>query len=480
MKILKVLNTEVRILYLFIIFTITTLFGELLFLNSFFSGIVLCMGLLIFNITFSGKLSTRLLSAFLLITYIIILSIGIDFSNNINFSVIVLTVITVILTIEVLRRKYNFQHQLNDLYLPSWIMVSVYITSVVISANLRVQIVSSRYIILIPIVVLLVINLNNASNKSYYIKSILLILLLAFVLKNNTLIVFIIGSFSSVGMIIAVRKINNNINLKLNLRILSTNAILVITLIFLSIINYMNYGLFYTLNDNYSQLDFLWLILLALSLMLIGIRFIRMSSDEIKFLHFTKIAVLFLAIILLWQKEINLNLISIINTIFYITCLNNNKTKYMLLSSAGGHYAQLSKLARNLPIEEEKLCVLTEYNATSSGEVDDFYHYVNKGDKLKYYYFQIRNLFKTINYFFKYLPDVILSTGTHVAVPMFVIAKLFGRRTIYVESFANIYKLSVTGEIMRYIADIYYVQHEELLEVIPKAKYVGEIYNLSK
>ena len=47
--------------------------------------------------------------------------------------------------------------------------------------------------------------------------------------------------------------------------------------------------------------------------------------------------------------------------------------------------------------------------------------------------------------------------------------RLFGRKVIYIETIANIHTPSVSGKLMYKIANEFYIQWEELLEVYPNA-----------
>ncbi len=59
---------------------------------------------------------------------------------------------------------------------------------------------------------------------------------------------------------------------------------------------------------------------------------------------------------------------------------------------------------------------------------------------------------------------------------MAFLAKLFGKKLIYIESFARVYDGSKTGKLLYKYADLFIVQWESLKEVYPKAIYGGSIY----
>ena len=78
--------------------------------------------------------------------------------------------------------------------------------------------------------------------------------------------------------------------------------------------------------------------------------------------------------------------------------------------------------------------------------------------------------------FFKVRPKYVISTGTHTAVPMCYIAKLFGAKIIFIETFANSTTKTLSGKMIYPIANLFIVQWESMLKLYPKAKLGGWIY----
>lgn len=103
--------------------------------------------------------------------------------------------------------------------------------------------------------------------------------------------------------------------------------------------------------------------------------------------------------------------------------------------------------------------------------------------KYKIYYVPYSTRSKIISYFFKYTfvilksiilfirikPDVIVTTGTHTVVPICFLGKLFKRKIIYIETYANITKKTLTGIILYPISDLFIVQWREMKNLYPKA-----------
>jgi beta-1,4-N-acetylglucosaminyltransferase len=55
-------------------------------------------------------------------------------------------------------------------------------------------------------------------------------------------------------------------------------------------------------------------------------------------------------------------------------------------------------------------------------------------------------------------------------------AKLLRAQVIFVESFSRVRRLSMTGRLMRGIADLYFIQWEELRQAASGAIYAGRLY----
>ena len=73
-------------------------------------------------------------------------------------------------------------------------------------------------------------------------------------------------------------------------------------------------------------------------------------------------------------------------------------------------------------------------------------------------------------------PDVVITTGVLAMIPLCLIAKLFGKKLIYIESFAKVSSPTETGRFLYKFADRFYVQWKPMLQFYPKAIYLGGIY----
>ncbi|RLC93016.1 MAG: capsular biosynthesis protein, partial [Chloroflexi bacterium] len=73
-------------------------------------------------------------------------------------------------------------------------------------------------------------------------------------------------------------------------------------------------------------------------------------------------------------------------------------------------------------------------------------------------------------------PEVIVSTGSEIAIPAFYIARLFRMKTIFIESWTRVVQPTGTGRIVYPVSDVFLVQWEALLSRYgKKARYEGAI-----
>ena len=72
-------------------------------------------------------------------------------------------------------------------------------------------------------------------------------------------------------------------------------------------------------------------------------------------------------------------------------------------------------------------------------------------------------------------PRAIISSGPGPAVPASLLAKILGIKVIYIETGSRIFALSSSGKILYRVADLFFVQWEELLPLCPRAIYAGRL-----
>lgn len=88
----------------------------------------------------------------------------------------------------------------------------------------------------------------------------------------------------------------------------------------------------------------------------------------------------------------------------------------------------------------------------------------------------ITESFKILLILLREKPDLIVSTGSEIAIPAIYFGKILRSRTIYIESWCRITTASGTGKIVYPVSDIFLVQWAELLKIYgPKAQYEGAV-----
>lgn len=155
---------------------------------------------------------------------------------------------------------------------------------------------------------------------------------------------------------------------------------------------------------------------------------------------------------------------------------NNKKLKVCFAASTGGHYEQLALLKPLM--ERYNSFILTEktnYNTEISNYKTYYLKQINRKELMFIPRF-IENVFLTLKIMRKEKPDVVISTGVLATIPICILAKLFRKKLIFIESFAMVTKATQSGKLLYRFADRFYVQWEDMLKIFPNATYKGGIY----
>ena len=157
--------------------------------------------------------------------------------------------------------------------------------------------------------------------------------------------------------------------------------------------------------------------------------------------------------------------------------MNKEKNiKICFAASSGGHYEQLMMLKPLM--EKYDSFVITEktnYNVKAKDEKIYYMNQVNRREK-GFIWKMIQNIWKSAGIYRKEQPDVVICTGVLAMIPICIIAKVMGKKLIYIESFARVTSPTKTGKLLYKFADRFYVQWEPMLKFFPKALYLGGIY----
>ena len=155
---------------------------------------------------------------------------------------------------------------------------------------------------------------------------------------------------------------------------------------------------------------------------------------------------------------------------------DKKQLKLVFAASSGGHLEQLLMLKPLM--EQYKSFLVTEKTDYSTGKqpVETLYLcQVNRKEPGAFWYL-IVNGWRSLCFILREKPDVMITTGVLAVIPMALLMKLFGKKLIYIESFAKVHSKNLTGKFLYRFADQFYVQWESMLELYPKAIYKGGIY----
>lgn len=151
------------------------------------------------------------------------------------------------------------------------------------------------------------------------------------------------------------------------------------------------------------------------------------------------------------------------------------KKKVMFISSGGGHLTELLRLE---PLFKQVHAIFVlekqEYPFDLTADVV----YLPKGTrkhKIRYFFIFFWLCVKSIVYYLKYRPDMIITTGAYTAVPLCFLASFFKKEIIFIESIARVHSKSLTGKLIEKRCTHILVQWESMRTLYPESVYCGQI-----
>lgn len=152
-----------------------------------------------------------------------------------------------------------------------------------------------------------------------------------------------------------------------------------------------------------------------------------------------------------------------------------SKTKVCIPTSSGGHLTHMRMLMPLLDQAADRFWVTfdkEDANTALAGErVYHCYFPTNRNIRNT-----VRNTLLAVRVLRRERPDLILSSGAAVAVSFFLVGKLLGAKTVYVEVFDRVDAPTLTGRLVRRMADLFVVQWPEMESVYPGSVNLGSIF----
>ena len=159
-----------------------------------------------------------------------------------------------------------------------------------------------------------------------------------------------------------------------------------------------------------------------------------------------------------------------------------SKSKMLILAyGVGGHKEQMRRFFSNLEVNFEDVYISAFTDDSKSFDfIDDLVNIQelrSKTNRMKF--FNLHSVFDMLKRFFLYKKKFenisLISTGPGHTVIIACLVRCFGGRVVHIETWSRFYTKSLTGRLMYVIANKFYVQNEELLEIYPKAIYSGRL-----
>ncbi|RDV16847.1 polysaccharide biosynthesis protein [Pontibacter diazotrophicus] len=154
--------------------------------------------------------------------------------------------------------------------------------------------------------------------------------------------------------------------------------------------------------------------------------------------------------------------------------------KILLICSDGGHLAQILELKGMF--EKYNYLLVTEQSPATLPLKDNFnVNYLqgrSKGKKrnIKFIVILLINFILSIKILIKHFPKVIITTGSHTALPMCLLGKLLGVKVVWILSFARVNSRAFSADLVYPVVDKFIVQWPHAKQHYKKSIYLGGIY----
>jgi UDP-N-acetylglucosamine:LPS N-acetylglucosamine transferase len=151
----------------------------------------------------------------------------------------------------------------------------------------------------------------------------------------------------------------------------------------------------------------------------------------------------------------------------------NTNIHICLVASAGGHMSQLLRLTESWK-GHDIFCVTTSDVARIKLKKYGKVYIVGECNR-QHPIRAAKVLMRCMRVVIKERPEVVISTGAAAGCMVCIIGKLFGAKVVWIDSIANVSRLSLSGRIVKPFADLFLTQWPELASESCHVYYVGAI-----
>ncbi|MBD3155766.1 MAG: hypothetical protein GF368_03870 [Candidatus Aenigmarchaeota archaeon] len=146
-----------------------------------------------------------------------------------------------------------------------------------------------------------------------------------------------------------------------------------------------------------------------------------------------------------------------------------DEVKICIACSAGGHLTEIKLLKKIYEKNEHFFLTFKRNNSLSLSKKEKVYFIKDPSRNPLSLLVNIVQSFRILK---KENPDYIISNGAGVAIPACYIAKMMGKKVIFIESFCRM-EPSLSGKLAHPVSDLFLVQYPQLKESYKKAVYAG-------
>jgi UDP-N-acetylglucosamine:LPS N-acetylglucosamine transferase len=155
---------------------------------------------------------------------------------------------------------------------------------------------------------------------------------------------------------------------------------------------------------------------------------------------------------------------------------STNKIKICVGASAGGHMNQLLKLLEYSHKWPAEPCLYVTTMQELSKKLEKRGKTYVLGECNRHHPLEAMKVFwRGFKIMAMERPDVVITTGSMPIAMMCLSAKLFRIKVVWVDSIANVDRISLSGRLIYYFADLFITQWPELTAKYPKAQFAGAI-----
>lgn len=152
--------------------------------------------------------------------------------------------------------------------------------------------------------------------------------------------------------------------------------------------------------------------------------------------------------------------------------MTRKNVKICFVSSSGGHWEQLQKLQ---PLMEKYEGFYVTEKTPFVKNCSHLMIQTDLKDKLMLLK-MIVNGVHAIAIWVKERPDIVITTGTMVAYPFYLLSIVFRKKFVFIETFGRSKEPTVAGKLMQKHADLFFVQWQSQKQFYENAQYVGCLY----